>query len=425
MKSTIQAVKGTRDFYPEEMASRNWLYRLIRKVSESYGYQEWDGPYLEPVELYAAKSGEELVKENFSFADRGGEMITLRPELTPSLARMIAQRQKQLIFPLRWWSFGPFWRYERPQKGRAREFFQWNIDLIGVDSAIADAEIIAIAATFLQETGLTPEMVKILVNNRKLVNFELDRLGIPDQTKDQVVRLMDRHVKMPVDEWINYAKSIGLSDSHIQGLQDMLTNDNLWVHSGELEALFSSLASMGLDQWVQFSPKVIRGLDYYTGTVFEAWDSDGEFRAILGGGRYDNLIQAVGGDPVTAVGFAMGDMVATLVLKKFHRQAENLSASPAKVLVTIFDEDTLQSSLAFASELRQAGVNSACYPDISKLAKQFKYGDRMGMNYAVVLGPDEIQKKMVTIKDLLTGNQETVDRQDAIALLKSRILIPK
>src|SRR5512143_3087833 len=147
MKPTVQPVKGTRDYYPEEMAVRNFLYRTARKVSESFGYQEWDGPFLETIDLYAAKYGEELVKEqSFVFPDRGGDLITLRPELTPSLARMVAQRQKQLVFPLRWWSWGPMWRYERPQKGRSREFFQWNIDLIGISSSEADAELVAVAA---------------------------------------------------------------------------------------------------------------------------------------------------------------------------------------------------------------------------------------------------------------------------------------
>ncbi len=154
MKPTIQSVKGTRDYYPEEMAVRNFLYTTARKVSESFGYQEWDAPFLETIDLYAAKSGEELVKEqSFVFPDRGGDLITLRPELTPSLARLVAQRQKQLAYPLRWWSWGPFWRYERPQKGRTREFFQWNVDLIGVDTPEADAEMVAIAASFLQEAG--------------------------------------------------------------------------------------------------------------------------------------------------------------------------------------------------------------------------------------------------------------------------------
>ena len=163
MKSIIQPVKGTREFYPRQMEVRRWLYAKIEEVAASFGYEEWDGPFLEKIDLYAAKSGEELVKEqSFVFPDRGGELIALRPELTPSLARMVAQKQNELVYPLRWWSFGPFWRYEKPQKGRSREFFQWNIDLIGIESAEADAELLAICATFLKSTGISPDQVQRL-----------------------------------------------------------------------------------------------------------------------------------------------------------------------------------------------------------------------------------------------------------------------
>jgi histidyl-tRNA synthetase len=178
MKSTIQSVKGAREFYPEEMAVRSWLYSKIREVSELFGYQEYDGPFLERIELYAAKSSDELVKEQaFTFQDRGGDYITLRPELTPSLARMIVERQRELAYPLRWWSFGPFWRYERPQRGRSREFFQWNIDLIGVNTPEADAELVAVCAAFFRQLGIRPDQVQILVNNRQLIRQELDQPG--------------------------------------------------------------------------------------------------------------------------------------------------------------------------------------------------------------------------------------------------------
>jgi len=173
MKKIISSVKGTRDYYPEDMAVRTWLYEQMRMTSESFGYQEYEAPMLETIDLYAAKSGEELVnQQSYVFADRGGDMITLRPEMTPSLARLVAQRQKQLVYPLRWWSFGPFWRYEKPQKGRTRELFQWNIDLIGPDSPASDAELIAIAAVFFQNLGLTSQDVVILVNDRSLINQE-------------------------------------------------------------------------------------------------------------------------------------------------------------------------------------------------------------------------------------------------------------
>ena len=202
MKNIIKSVKGTRDFYPEEMAKRQWLIEKIRQTSELLGYEAYDGPCLETIELYAAKSGEELVKEQaFVFPDRSGELIALRPELTPTLARMVAAQQNALTFPLRWWSFGPFWRYERPQKGRSREFFQWNIDLIGVEGVEADAELIAVAATFFRNLGLRPDQVQILVNNRKLMEAELNRIGISAEHRPAILRLIDRIDKQPAEVW--------------------------------------------------------------------------------------------------------------------------------------------------------------------------------------------------------------------------------
>lgn len=419
MKSTIQAIKGTRDFYPEEMAVRTWIYNAVRQVSEAYGYQEYDAPFLESIELYAARSGEELVKEqSFVFPDRGGDLITLRPELTLSLARMVAQRQRQLVYPLRWWSWGPFWRYERPQKGRYREFFQWNIDLIGVDSPQADAELVAIAAEFLRLIGLTPDEVNILVNNRELMESELQALDISDEKRGDILRLIDRRDKMSPGEWDAYAADLGLSTAQISGLKAVLGNNALWQKSGELEEFFTTVNSLGVGDYVKFAPYIIRGLDYYTGTVFETWDRDGEFRAILGGGRYDNLVADVGGDPLPAVGFAMGDAVIGLVLKKFGRIPPFIAVSPAPVLVTVFDAQTQLASFQFAAHLRQAGLKVACYPEPAKIARQFKYGDRMGMRVAVVLGPDELAQQTVAIKDLKSGEQVNIAQADAAVFIR-------
>lgn len=412
MKPLIQSLKGTRDFYPEEMAVRAYIYNTVRRVSESFGYQEYDAPFLEPVELYAAKSGEELVKEqSFVFPDRGGDLITLRPELTPSLARLVAQRQRQLVYPLRWWSWGPFWRYERPQKGRYREFFQWNIDLIGVDTPQADAEMVAICAAFLRACGLVPQQVSILVNNRDLMNSQLEALEIPGESKKEVFRLIDRRDKMPAAQWDANVLELGLSQSQLDGMKALLANQDLWKLSPNMEAFFASVNALGVREYVRYAPNIIRGLDYYTGTVFETWDKDGEFRAILGGGRYDNLVSDVGGDPLPATGFAMGDAVIGLVLQKFDRLPPNLSDSPAQVLVTVFDESSFPASFALAAELRQAGLKVACYPEAAKLARQFKYGDRMGIRLAVVLGPDELANNMVAVKNLQSSEQTTIPRE--------------
>ena len=422
MKPTIQSVKGTRDYYPAEMAARNFLYQTARKVSESFGYQEWDAPFLETIDLYAAKSGEELVnKQSFVFPDRGGDLIALRPELTPSLARLVAQRQKQLVYPLRWWTWGPCWRYERPQKGRTREFFQWNIDLIGVDTPEADAEMVAIAASFLREAGLAPEQVNILVNNRKLVGDELAALDIPVELRKEVFRLIDRRDKLSSQDWEDYAAELGLAAGQIEGLKTILADNELWRKSPELTACFELIEALGLKSYVRFAPYVIRGLDYYTGTVFEAWDQDGEFRAILGGGRYDNLVADVGGEPLPAMGFAMGDLVISLVLKKFAAFPSALGASPAQVLVTLFDPTCLTSSFQVASTLRNAGIPTALYPEVSKLSKQFKYGDRMGMRLAVVIGPNEQAHNLAAVKDLKTGEQRLVPQTGLVETVRQLI----
>jgi len=422
MKPTVQSVKGTRDYYPEEMAVRNFLYQTARRVSESFGYQEWDAPFLETIDLYAAKSGEELVKEQaFVFPDRGGDLITLRPELTPSLARLVAQRQKQLVYPLRWWTWGPCWRYERPQKGRTREFFQWNVDLIGVETPQADAEMVAIAATFLREAGLTGEQVNILVNDRKMVGAELEGMQIPSALRQAVFRLIDRREKLSAPDWEANAGEIGLTSGQIDGLKKILADEQLWRKSPELSACFTLIEALGLKQYVRYAPHIVRGLDYYTGIVFEAWDRDGEFRAILGGGRYDNLVADVGGEALPAIGFAMGDLVISLALKKFGALPTDLGASPAKVLVTLFDPTCLGSSFQVANQLRQAGIPTALYPEVSKLAKQFKYGDRMGMRAAIVIGPDEQAQKLATLKDLRTGEQKLVAQSELATAVRQLI----
>lgn len=420
MKTIIPSLKGTRDFYPEDMAVRTWIYNTLREISESFGYQEYEGPFLETLDLYAAKSGEELVKEqSYVFPDRGGDLITLRPELTPSLARMIAQRQKQLVYPLRWWSWGPMWRYERPQKGRSREFFQWNVDLIGADTPEADAEVVSVIASFFRKVGLSSKEVAILINNRKLIDAELDSLGISVEKRPAVSRLIDRRDKLSPADWEAYALDSILTREQLDGLTESLSDPELWQRSEELVRFFKAAEALGVSEYLQFDPNTVRGLDYYTGTVFEAVDISGEVRrAILGGGRYDNLLEAVGGDPLTGVGFAMGDVVISLILAKQGLLPADTGRSPAPVLVTVFDEERQPDSMVLAGELRQAGLKIAAYPEAARLPKQFKYADKMGMRLALVLGPDEIRDGTVAVKDLQTGAQEKLPRQNLAESIK-------
>ena len=415
MKNKIATVKGTREFYPEEMALRNYIYESVRKASQSFGYQEWDGPFLETIDLYAAKSGEELVKkQSFVFQDRGGDSVTLRPELTPSLARMIAARQGELTYPVRWWSFGPFWRYEQPQKGRSREFFQWNADIIGVASPEADAELIAVAATFLRNVKLDPQRALIYVNNRRLMEQEFDALGIAPEKRLDVSNLIDRRSKMEPTKWDEYALDVGLTDTQRDGLKDVLSNYELWKKSEELTRLFAALEALGVSEYVRFDPNIMRGLLYYTGTVFEAFETSGSLkRAILGGGRYDNLLAEVGGSPLSGMGFAMGDVVIGIVLQE-NGLLPDFAQTPAPVLVTVFNESYLLKSFALAAELRNAGLNVMVYPETAKLPKQFKFADKMKMKATLVLGPDEDAKGQVVVKNLSNGEQVTVAR-DALA----------
>lgn len=422
MKSIVQSVRGTRDFYPQQMAVRRWLYGLICEVSESFGYEEYDGPFIEKIDLYAAKSGEELVKEQaFVFADRGGELITLRPELTPSLARMVAEKQNELAYPLRWWSFGPFWRYEKPQKGRTREFFQWNIDLIGVNSAEADGELVAICASFLKKAGISPEQIVIKINHRKFMEEQLLIAGVPLEKKKQVFQLIDRIDKIKRTEWMGYGQEVGLSQETLNKVIILLENKELWRESAELTRIFQIVETLGVAEYVSFDARIIRGLDYYTGTVFEAWDVGGDGRAVLGGGHYDNLVADVGGAPLAGVGFAMGDVMITILLDKYGKIPEQKPFEDG-VLITVFDPNTALAALKFANYLRKENLKVVCYPEVGKLQKQFKFADRMGMRFVVVVGPDEIASGSVTLKDLREHTQVTIPQEMAGITIKSLLV---
>ena len=418
-KTMIQPVKGTRDFYPELMALRTWLYDKVRAISEQFGYQEYEAPILERLELYAAKSGEELVKEqSFVLTDRGGDELALRPELTPSLARMVAQQQGSLIRPVRWFSFGPFWRYERPQRGRTREFFQWNIDLLGAETPAADGEIVAISALFLQSLGLTADEVVIRLNSRRLMEQKLAELGIGGDMIVDVFRLVDRRDKLAPDKWADWALEIGLTEDQLDALTALLSDADLWQESDELCQVFATAEAFGVAEYLVYDASIVRGLDYYTGPVFEAYDRKRKFRAIFGGGRYDNLVADVGGDRITGVGFAMGDVIIQLILERLDKRP-NLPLSPGQVLVTVFDAERYPQSLALAARLRQAGVRTEQVLEPSRLGKQIRYADRKGIPYVAILGPDEVAAGQVVLKNLATGEQQAYSEGEAIELLKS------
>jgi histidyl-tRNA synthetase len=419
-QTTIQPVKGTRDFYPETMAFRNWLYQKIRDISERFGYQEYEAPLLERLDLYAAKSGDELVKEqSFVLIDRGGDQLALRPELTPSLARMVAQQQATLVLPVRWFSFGPFWRYERPQRGRSREFFQWNIDLLGPESPTADGEIVSIAAEFFRSLGLTADEVVIRINSRRLIERKLGAIGVGEQMWMEVFRLIDRRDRLPADKWRAWALDIGLTEGQLAALEDLLMNPDLWQESEELREVFATAEAFGLAGYLLYDAGIVRGLDYYTGPVFEAYDRGGRFRALLGGGRYDNLVADVGGERITGVGFAMGDVIIELLLERMDKRPD-LPLTPSTVLVTLFDEELYGPTVTLAGRLRRTGINAEQFLEPIRLGKQLRYADRKEIPFVIILGPDEVKAGQIILKDMKTGEQQSCTEAELIERLKVR-----
>jgi histidyl-tRNA synthetase len=291
--------------------------------------------------------------------------------------------------------------------------------LIGVDTPEADAELITILATFFRTLGLKPQDVNIQVNDRRLLDTELAEMGFSVKSRAEALRWIDRRDKLSHSEWEAYGREIGVTDSQIESVKQMLQNDSLWKKSNELVRAFDALKAMGVIEYILFNPAVVRGLDYYTGIVFEAFDVSGEVpRAIMGGGRYNNLLGDVGGEPLPATGFALGDVVISLILESKGLIPKDIGDSPASILVTVFDSERLSNSLNFAAELRDAGLMVVCYPEVVKLPKQFKYADRMKISTVTVIGPDEAINNQVTIKVLSTGKQQTVSRADAIKILK-------
>lgn len=282
--------------------------------------------------------------------------------------------------------------------------------MLGVSSPEADAELIAIAATFLKSVGLTPEMATIFVNNRRLMDAQFDALGIIPENRLAVSGMVDRRPKMSPEAWDTYTLENGLTQPQLDGLKKVLGNYDLWQENDELVRLFTTLEALGVKEYVKFDPNIMRGLLYYTGTVFEAFDLSGSVRrAILGGGRYDNLLADVGGDPLSGVGFAMGDVVIGIILQE-KGLLPAFVPSPAPVLVTVFDENLWMNSFSLANELRAAGLKVLSYPEPAKLPKQFKFADRMGIRVVTVIGPDEAASGQVTVKNLGNSTQETVER---------------
>jgi len=407
-KLNLQPPKGFRDFYPDDLAIRNWLINKMEEVSQRYGYQKYEGPSLEPLDLYAKKSGEDLVKkQTFILEDRSDKTLALRPELTPTLARMVSNKKQEFTFPLRWYSTGNRWRYEKPQKGRFREFLQWDIDLIGPNSLKADAEIIVIAVEFLKSLGLSSKEVVVKINNRQFLEKKLKEINIKDEKIKEVFKAIDKKDKMEEKEWLKYLQEIKLNEKQTNEIIKILQEKN-FSESQELKDLFENLKKYKVEDYVEFDPTIVRGLDYYTGTVFEACDRNKEFRSILGGGRYDNLLDIIGGEKeLSGIGFAAGDAVILELLGKLNKIPKDLKNN-TQVLVTLFDNSLYGECLDLIKKLQDKKIKTEFYFTPGRLDKQLKYADKKNIPFVVILGPNEMKKKEVTIKNLLTREQSTV-----------------
>ncbi|CAN0926135.1 Histidine--tRNA ligase, chloroplastic/mitochondrial [Linum grandiflorum] len=330
-KIDVNPPKGTRDFPPEEMRLRNWLFHNFKEVSRLYGFEEVDFPVLESEALFIRKAGEEIRDQLYCFEDRGNRRVALRPELTPSLARLVIQKGKSAPLPLKWFAVGQCWRYERMTRGRRREHYQWNMDIIGVPEVTAEAELISSIVTFFKRIGITASDVGFKVSSRKVLQELLRRYSISEKEFGKVCVIIDKIEKMPIEEIKKDLSSVGLSEDVIKELLQVLTVKSLTEleeilgGSGEavsdLKQLFSLAEKFGYAEWIQFDASVVRGLAYYTGIVFEGFDRDGKLRAICGGGRYDRLLSTFGGDDLPACGFGFGDAVIVEVSKILYLQS--------------------------------------------------------------------------------------------------------
>ncbi len=420
MPEQITKVKGTRDFYPDDWGYQKWLSGKLLNVGRLFGYEEYEGPILEPIELYLDKTSEEIVgQQTFTLTDRDGKSLVMRPELTPTLARMVAAREGQMEFPVRWQSYGQFFRYERPQRGRGRAFFQWNVDLLGLDSTLADAEIIHIACEVFKALDLPPDLVEIRLNDRQaLESFLVGDIGIPSDQIGTVLGLIDRRDKMGSEKFVASLAESGIPASQAGELDDALSRPQRLV-SPLLDEVMGLLSARGVEDYVKLDLTIVRGFDYYTSTVFEAWANTDLRRALFGGGRYDNLTVLVGGrKEIPGVGFALGDMAIAELLKETDKMPTPTGA-PAQLFVSVFSDELLTAATHLAIQVREAGIPTelGTRPG-QRLDRQFRYADRKGIPFVAVLGPDEATRNEVTLKDLRDGSQQTLKAEALLAALK-------
>ncbi|CAJ1892106.1 unnamed protein product [Cylindrotheca closterium] len=417
VKMDTNPPKGTRDFYPEEMRLRTWLFDQWRSVAAGYGFSEYDAPVLESEALYTRKAGEEVTQQLYNFVDKGDRAVALRPEMTPSLARMVMAKKGGLPLPLKWFSIPQCWRYERMTRGRRREHFQWNMDVWGVAGEEADAELLSAMVTFFKKVGLTSEDVGIKVNSRMVIGEILTELGIPEEKFAATCVLVDKLEKVPLDAIQGDLEELGLDRSVVERLTGVLTVNSVEAIQeilGEespavqqIKKLISLCEGYGIEDWIIFDASVVRGLAYYTGVVFEAFDRKGVLRAIAGGGRYDKLLETFGGDPTPAAGFGFGDAVIVELLKD-RDLLPSFEASGVDTVVFAMNEDLYKASLDVASKLRAAGQKVDLILEPKKTKWVMKHANRIGAKYCAIIGSQEFENGEVAIKNLEASEQESV-----------------
>jgi len=417
----IPPVKGTRDFYPQDMAVRNWIIDGWKKVSLRNGFEEYDGPIFEYLKMFQLKSGDEIVEQLFSLTDRGGRELALRPEITPTLARMVNQKINSLTKPIKWFSVPRLFRAERPQKGRLREFFQWNIDIIGIDDVLADAETIFCALDYLQQVGLTSDDIVVKISSRKMLAEVLQTTGIAEKELEALYAILDKRSRLPIETFERMlSETVGDKEGCRKILELMSVESVEQVSSlfelsekakksvDELQRLFELLRTMGIADFCVFDIGVVRGLAYYTGIVYEIYDRAGELRAIGGGGRYDDLLKQFGGPTIAATGFGIGDCVLEILLREKGLLDKQLPKSRLDYFIACVDKVYEEAVVKLAMKLRLAGYAANFSYKPVKLKKQLKDASEQNAQKCIIIG-DEFKNNELVVKDMATGRQELID----------------
>jgi histidyl-tRNA synthetase len=430
MALSTQPYKGARDFYPEDKRFQKFMFAKMREVCERFGYEEYDAPILEPTELYASKTSDEIVNEQtYTFVDRGDRSVTIRTEMTPSVSRMVAGKRQELAYPVRWYSIPNLWRYERPQRGRLREFWQLNVDVFGLAGIEAEHEMILVADGIMKSFGAKHEMYTIKLSSRKLINTLMqDHLGLDPTQSETMIRLIDRMHKMDYGEFAGQVDGLFNPSQRDKGETDLLLNflklDSLDALPEqlkgdasivELKQLMKLLTESGVSN-VAFDPTLMRGFDYYTDVVFEVFDNNPDNnRSMFGGGRYDGLVAAFGVEPVPTVGFGMGDVTLQNFLET-HKLLPEIHSETDVYVVLIGDiYEKAQKPIA---ELREMGLSLAVDSSGRKADKQIKAALKKDVRYVLFIGEKELADDQYPIKNLKTGIEEKHSLQRLVSVIK-------